>query len=1092
MANSDDEDVLFSSSRSLSNQQGKGLLGNKVKTIDDIMNGPKEDRRLKKTLALCASFLVLGLSIAVVGPTLLALQKHLSVEFPKMSYVFIGRSSGYLIGSVMGGVMFDYINTALLIGLTLLVSGIGMLLAPFCLQLWNLCAVMSAVGLAMGALDTGANVFCLRLWGKRSPPFLQALHFSFALGAFISPLLASPFIEVGNLTSTSLALEHSGGLSTTTPQLDSMSTTVLLEATSEDSLPPATSPESTDLPEETTESSAREPKSPEKEPETPEKEPESPEKEPESPEKEPETPEKEPGTPEKEPGTPEKEPESPKKEPETPEKKPESPAKEPETPEKEPETNEKEPQSPEKEPETNEKEPQSPEKETETPEKEPESPEKEPETPEKEPEPPEKEPESPEKEPESPEKEPESPEKELETPEKEPGTPAKEPETPEKEPETNEKEPQSPEKETETPEKEPESPEKEPETPEKEPESPEKEPESPEKEPESPEKEPESPEKEPETPEKEPETPAKEPETPEKEPETNEKEPESPEKETETPEKEPESPEKEPETPEKEPETPEKEPESPEKEPETPEKEPESPEKEPETPEKEPESPGKEQETPEKEPESPEKEPETPEKEPGTPEKEPESPEKEPRSPEKEPETPEKEPESPEKEPETPEKEPETPEKEPESPAKEPETPEKEPDTNEKEPQSPEKEPETPEKELESPKKEPETPEKEPETPEKEPETPEKEPESPAKEPESPAKKTETPEKEPKTPEKEPETPGAADGHKRLRRNASKVNEPEDSLGTKISSLHNPASSQFQNVYIIIGIFTILVSCSFFYFYCTSPVKPQPGPKSEEDNESYTDFKNTILFLMFLFYFLEVGAEIGFGGYIFTFARVSDLNFSVSSATLLNAAFFGAFAIGRGLSICLAGALSARVMLIMDVTGGVLASLVLTLYGETVPIAVWVGTALLGLSMASLFPAGISWLESYCKVTGNMASILIIGSALGEMCFPMMIGWLFGKDPNHPEGIEQGPIGLMYIILAASCLTAILFVILQYLAKQNGVEYKEIPIAPNGIQDMLQGFEESFVMEELGPKKATKQISKPIIPKAIQVKKHRE
>ena len=59
MANSDDEDVLFSSSRSLSNQQGKGLLGNKVKTIDDIMNGPKEDRRLKKTLALCASFLVL-------------------------------------------------------------------------------------------------------------------------------------------------------------------------------------------------------------------------------------------------------------------------------------------------------------------------------------------------------------------------------------------------------------------------------------------------------------------------------------------------------------------------------------------------------------------------------------------------------------------------------------------------------------------------------------------------------------------------------------------------------------------------------------------------------------------------------------------------------------------------------------------------------------------------------------------------------------------------------------------------------------------------------------------------------------------------
>ncbi|XP_033638939.1 sodium-dependent glucose transporter 1-like [Asterias rubens] len=805
MANSDDEDVLFSSSRSLSNQQGKGLLGNKVKTIDDIMNGPKEDRRLKKTLALCASFLVLGLSIAVVGPTLLALQKHLSVEFPKMSYVFIGRSSGYLIGSVMGGVMFDYINTALLIGLTLLVSGIGMLLAPFCLQLWNLCAVMSAVGLAMGALDTGANVFCLRLWGKRSPPFLQALHFSFALGAFISPLLASPFIEVGNLTSTPLALEHSGGLSMATPQSDGMTTIVHLEATSE------------------------------------------------------------------------------------------------------------------------------------------------------------------------------------ETPEKEQQTPGKDQEKPEKDQETHVKDQ--------------------------------------------------------ETPGKDKEPPGKNEETPGKDEEP---------------------------------------------------------------PGKDEEPPGKDEESPGKDEESPGKDEETPGKDEEPPGKDEEPPGKDEEPPGKVEETPGKDEEPPGKDEEPPEKDEEPPGKNEETPGKDEEPPGKDEEPPGKDEEPPGKDEESPGKDEEPPGKDEEPPGKDEEPPGKDEEPPGKDEEPPGKDEEPPGKDEEPPGKDEEPPGKDEETPlavspgappmGGSDGHKRLRRNASEVNRPDDSIGTKISSLHNPASSKFQNVYIIIGIFTILVSCSFFYFYCTSPVKPPPGPKSEEDNESYTDFKNTILFLMFLFYFLEVGAEIGFGGYIFTFARVSDLNFSVSSATLLNAAFFGAFAIGRGLSICLAGALSARVMLIMDVTGCVLASLVLTLYGETVPIAVWVGTASLGLSMASLFPAGISWLESFCKVTGNMASILIIGSALGEMCFPMMIGWLFGKDPNHPEGIEQGPIGLMYIILAASCLTAILFVILQYLAKQNGVEYKEIPIAPNGIQDMLQGFEESFVMEELGPtpKKATKQISKPIIPKAIQVKKHRE
>lgn len=40
-------------------------------------------------------------------------------------------------------------------------------------------------GLSMGFLDTGGNVLLLRIWGEHCGPWMQTLHFSFGLGAFV-------------------------------------------------------------------------------------------------------------------------------------------------------------------------------------------------------------------------------------------------------------------------------------------------------------------------------------------------------------------------------------------------------------------------------------------------------------------------------------------------------------------------------------------------------------------------------------------------------------------------------------------------------------------------------------------------------------------------------------------------------------------------------------------------------------------------------------------------------------------------------------------------------------------------------------------
>ena len=96
-----------------------------------------------------------GFAIAVLGPTLSALKDQLDVTYPQISYVFVGRSIGYLAGSVVGGVMFDSFHPSMLMAVALLAGGAGMIIAPFCSALWSLVVVISMVGLDMGILDTG-------------------------------------------------------------------------------------------------------------------------------------------------------------------------------------------------------------------------------------------------------------------------------------------------------------------------------------------------------------------------------------------------------------------------------------------------------------------------------------------------------------------------------------------------------------------------------------------------------------------------------------------------------------------------------------------------------------------------------------------------------------------------------------------------------------------------------------------------------------------------------------------------------------------------------------------------------------------------
>ncbi len=54
--------------------------------------------------------------ISVVGPTFDDLAANVKTNISNLSYIFIGRSAGYIGGSLIGGMLFDCTNPHLLTG----------------------------------------------------------------------------------------------------------------------------------------------------------------------------------------------------------------------------------------------------------------------------------------------------------------------------------------------------------------------------------------------------------------------------------------------------------------------------------------------------------------------------------------------------------------------------------------------------------------------------------------------------------------------------------------------------------------------------------------------------------------------------------------------------------------------------------------------------------------------------------------------------------------------------------------------------------------------------------------------------------------
>jgi MFS transporter, FHS family, Na+ dependent glucose transporter 1 len=148
------------------------------------------------TTAYYLAFILLGLTVAVEGPTLLKLAEHTSSALDQINSLFLFSSLGYLVGSYIGGRMYDRVPGHRFMASVLVFLGIMVALVPLATTRSMLFTIVLILGLFKGALDVGCNTLLLWVHNETVGPFMNGLHAFFGVGAFIAPLIVAQVLSI--------------------------------------------------------------------------------------------------------------------------------------------------------------------------------------------------------------------------------------------------------------------------------------------------------------------------------------------------------------------------------------------------------------------------------------------------------------------------------------------------------------------------------------------------------------------------------------------------------------------------------------------------------------------------------------------------------------------------------------------------------------------------------------------------------------------------------------------------------------------------------------------------------------------------------
>jgi MFS transporter, FHS family, Na+ dependent glucose transporter 1 len=221
----------------------------------------------------------------------------------------------------------------------------------------------------------------------------------------------------------------------------------------------------------------------------------------------------------------------------------------------------------------------------------------------------------------------------------------------------------------------------------------------------------------------------------------------------------------------------------------------------------------------------------------------------------------------------------------------------------------------------------------------------------------------------------------------------------------------------------------LIVPAAALLFAVPSPQQP----RTDDGHSEAGQIKYMVVLLIATLLCLDVGAEVSYGSWIFSYVLKMNLG-DEKMAAYLTSFFWGSLTVGRLIGVPIAARFSPRAILLTDLAG-CLISIGIALMWPTSLAAITTASVCVGLSLASVYPTALTFAQKQMKITGQVTSFLLIGGSFGGMTVPLAIGQLF-------ESV--GPRVLMFAMLV-DLMAAVLVYMALVLASSASARARALP-----------------------------------------------
>ncbi|CAL1540763.1 unnamed protein product [Lymnaea stagnalis] len=232
-----------------------------------------------------------------------------------------------------------------------------------------------------------------------------------------------------------------------------------------------------------------------------------------------------------------------------------------------------------------------------------------------------------------------------------------------------------------------------------------------------------------------------------------------------------------------------------------------------------------------------------------------------------------------------------------------------------------------------------------------------------------------------------------------------------------------PRTTNVHYAFLIGGVISILISLHYVVtIFCEKKSKSSSDThtQSVHDRKLPRPLYVFLILVLCFFYLVYCCVEDTFASFLMTFVVTEYDSVSKSEGAYITTFYWGSFAVGRFLSIFVSKYITAMKVVFIYTLFMIVAFAGFTIsatFGHIGLLTTF--SCMAGLSLSAVFAAGFSWTEAeLLKVTGWVSSFILIGSSIGMMINPLIIGYLMENVSN---------MWFCYILLAETLLLCCVF-----------------------------------------------------------------